>query len=331
MHLATRHRSKPLSRDLLKLTFRNSQLLSLPHLIPKTLSYSTSTTTMSYASVASHNIPFGEMPEPDQSLAENPPPAAEAVAPEDPLASELPTSVELHPPPESEPSVSDVAPKPLSPPPKSSVQLPESGAEWEKKKNKAGQEASKKAQEVKKGAKELKKDARVELNKAESTLAPYWEKTKDVVLRPGTLGGLLGVVNVGILGTIGYFAYTKRNQRWDNRIIGGTIASTLALFGAEGYLAESYLSTPEGRAEADRAKAEGSKVYLQAKEVILRPKVAGGLVGALNLAVLGSVGYFSYKNWNKIWDPRIVLGVAAGLVALSGVEGYAGKRYADEH
>lgn len=87
------------------------------------------------------------------------------------------------------------------------------------------------------------------------------------------------------------------------------------------YLAESYLSTPEGRAEADRAKAEGSKFYLQAKEVILRPKVAGGLVGALNVAVLGSVGYFSYKNWNKIWDPRIVLGVAAGLVGLSGVEG----------
>lgn len=77
-------------------------------------------------------------------------------------------------------------------------------------------------------------EKKVELNKAESTLAPYWEKTKDVVLRPGTLGGLLGVVNVGILGTIGYFAYTKRNQRWDNRIVGGTIASTLALFGAEG-------------------------------------------------------------------------------------------------
>ncbi|KIR69073.1 hypothetical protein I314_00177 [Cryptococcus bacillisporus CA1873] len=231
---------------------------------------------MSYASVASHNIPFGEMPEPDQSLAENPPPAGE-------------------------------------------------------KKSKAGQETSKKAQEAKKGAKELKKEARVELNKAESKLAPYWEKTKDVVLRPGTLGGLLGVVNVGILGTIGYFAYTKRNQRWDNRIIGGTVAGTLALFGAEGYLAESYLSTPEGRAETDRAKAEGSKIYLQAKEVILRPKVAGGLVGALNVAVLGSVGYFSYKNWNKIWDPRIVLGVAAGLVGLSGAEGYLGKRYADEH
>lgn len=80
----------------------------------------------------------------------------------------------------------------------------------------------------------MSRKKKVELNKAESKLAPYWEKTKDVVLRPGTLGGLLGVVNVGILGTIGYFAYTKRNQRWDNRIIGGTVAGTLALFGVEG-------------------------------------------------------------------------------------------------
>ena len=41
-------------------------------------------------------------------------------------------------------------------------------------------------------------------------------------------------VNVGILGTIGYFAYTKKDQRWDQRIVAGTVAGTLALFGAEG-------------------------------------------------------------------------------------------------
>lgn len=32
-----------------------------------------------------------------------------------------------------------------------------------------------------------------ELHEAESKLGPYWEKTKDVVLRPATLGGLVGV------------------------------------------------------------------------------------------------------------------------------------------
>lgn len=101
-------------------------------------------------------------------------------------------------------------------------------------------------------------------------------------------------------------------------------------------MTESYLNTPEGREEAERAKREGSRAYLQAKEVILRPGVFGGLAGAsepfdvrsgwtadilVNIAVLGTVGYFSYKNWNKIWDPRIVSAVTIGLVGLSGLEG----------
>nr|ODN89923.1 hypothetical protein L203_01840 [Cryptococcus depauperatus CBS 7841] len=279
---------------------------------------------MSYASVTSQNIPFGELPKPDPNLAENPSHSEAAVAPEMPNSSELPTLVELHPPAEPEPSVSAVAPKPLSPPPKSSVQLPESGAEWEKKK-------VKEEQDIKKKTREFKKEARNEINKGEDALGPYWEKTKDVVLRPGTLGGLLGIVNVGILSTASYFAYVKRNQPWDQRMVGGAVAGTLALFGAESYLAESYLQTPEGRAEADRAKAEGSKLYLHAKEVILRPQVAGGLVGAINVAILGTVGYMSYKNWNRPWDRQVMGAVAAGLVGLSGIEGYFGKRYVDKH
>lgn len=34
---------------------------------------------------------------------------------------------------------------------------------------------------------------KAELNEAGNNLGPYWERTKDVVLRPGTLGGLMGV------------------------------------------------------------------------------------------------------------------------------------------
>jgi hypothetical protein len=45
------------------------------------------------------------------------------------------------------------------------------------------------------------------------------------------------------------------------------------------FVTESYLNTPEGREEAERAKREGSRAYLQAKEVVLRPGVAGGLAG----------------------------------------------------
>lgn len=45
-------------------------------------------------------------------------------------------------------------------------------------------------------------------------------------------------------------------------------------------MTDSYLSTPEGKQEAERAKKEGSKFYKQSREVVLRPQVAGGLVGA---------------------------------------------------
>jgi len=52
------------------------------------------------------------------------------------------------------------------------------------------------------------------------------------------------------------------------------------------YVTESYLSTPEGREEAERAKREGSRAYLQAKEVVLRPGVAGGLAGVCEFDIL---------------------------------------------
>ncbi|WVF68221.1 hypothetical protein IAT40_002986 [Kwoniella sp. CBS 6097] len=310
---------------------------------------------MSYASVASHNIPFGEMPQPDQHLREGGhfegetetntavdskvnvlPAGSDPNHPDiEPAPVSQPISIDLHPAPEPEPSTSEAAPKPLPTPTKNSVDLPESGAEFEKKAKETEKKAEGKAKqaekkEAEKKGKELSKKAKNELHKAESALGPYWDKTKDVVLRPGTLGGLMGVVNVGILGTLGYFAYTRKDQPWDRRIVGGAVAGTLALFGAEGYVAESYLQTPEGRQEAERAKAEGSKAYLQAKEVILRPQVAGGLVGAFNVAILGALGYFSYKNWNQPWDRRTVSAISVGLLGLSGLEGYAGKVYKDK-
>ncbi|WVR08541.1 hypothetical protein IAU60_005596 [Kwoniella sp. DSM 27419] len=373
---------------------------------------------MSYASIASHNIPEGEMPKPDQDLLTGHfegetkvdssvdhkinilPAGSDPEHPDVHIGSHTePISVDLHPAPEPEPSTSEAAPKPLPTPERSSVKLPESGAEFEKaekekkrkeeetkkkaaetakkaekkteevadkaekkaselgneaadKANELGDkaaatanelgdkakqtanEAGKKLNEVEKAAekkgKEISKKAQAEINRAESALGPYWEKTKDVVLRPGTLGGLMGVVNVGILGTLGYFAYTRRDQPWDRRIVGGAVAGTLALFGAEGYVTESYLQTPEGRQEAERAKAEGSRFYVQAREVILRPQIAGGLVGAVNVAILGAVGYLSYKNWNQTWDNRTVSAVAIGLIGLSGLEGYAGKAYVDK-
>ncbi|ORX41014.1 hypothetical protein BD324DRAFT_647914 [Kockovaella imperatae] len=287
---------------------------------------------MSYASVASHNIPFGEMPKPDPHLADGAtssssdsnshptfdskinvlPPGSDPNHPDyHPTGQAPPEPVTLHPADSYQPHTSDSAPTPLPAPHKKDINMPESGESWQNKGKKMGRKAGD------------------ELDHAEGAAAQYWEKTKDVVLRPGTLGGLMGVVNVGILGTLGYYAYTRRDQPWDRRIVGGAVAGTLALFGAEGYVADSYLDTAEGRAEAERAKREGSRAYLRAKEVILRPGVFGGLAGILNLGVLGTLGYYAYENWHRHWDRRTLSYIAVGLLTLSGLEGWAGKEYAD--
>lgn len=187
------------------------------------------------------------------------------------------------------------------------------------------------ANKAEKKGREYAKKARHELDEAETTAAAYWEKTKEVILRPSTLGGLMGVVNVGLLGGLGLIAYQNKDRPWDQRYVAGAVGGTLALFGMQGLVTESYLQTPEGQAEKERAKREGSKIYLQAKEVILRPGVAGGLVGIFNIAVLGTVGYFANKHWNdRVWDRKIVGGIAAGLMALSGLEGVLGQQYVDK-
>jgi hypothetical protein len=74
--------------------------------------------------------------------------------------------------------------------------------------------------------------------------------------------------------------YTQPQWRNDYKIIGGSVAGVLLLFGAEGTMAESYLQTPEGQREKERAKQEGSALYRETKEIVLRPGVFGGLLGA---------------------------------------------------
>jgi hypothetical protein len=49
----------------------------------------------------------------------------------------------------------------------------------------------------------------------------------------------------------------------------------------------------------------------------------------VNVAVLGAVGYLSYKNWNlPRWDRQTVSSVVVGLVALSAAEGWVLGRLA---
>lgn len=87
-------------------------------------------------------------------------------------------------------------------------------------------------------------------------------------------------MNVGILGGVGYTAYTRPDLRRDTRFLASTTAGILTLFGAEGYAAERYRETPAGQREEKRAKQEGAALYRVAHEQILRPGVLGGLVGA---------------------------------------------------
>jgi hypothetical protein len=86
-------------------------------------------------------------------------------------------------------------------------------------------------------------------------------------------------VNVGLLGTLGYQLYTQPHLRTDAKVLGGSAAGALVILGAEGFLAEAYRNTAQGREEERRAREEGAALYKHAKEIVLRPKVFGGLLG----------------------------------------------------
>ncbi|KAI0815221.1 hypothetical protein BC629DRAFT_1579714 [Irpex lacteus] len=159
-----------------------------------------------------------------------------------------------------------------------------------------------------------------------------WNLVKHQLLRPGVAGGLLGVVNVGLLGFASYSLYTKPHLRRDTKLLSSAAAAALALLSAEGYAAEKYRETPAGQEEERRARKEGAALYRVARENLLRPGVLGGLVGVFNTAVLGTVGFFSYKHWDaRQWDRRIVSAVSVGLLTLWSGEGYLAERYRQTH
>jgi hypothetical protein len=130
-------------------------------------------------------------------------------------------------------------------------------------------------------------------------------------------------VNVGLLGTLGYKLYTEPGLRTDQRFLATATAGTLALFGAEGYYAEAYRQTDAGRREEAKAREEGAALIKRAKTIILRPGVLGGIVGVVNVGILGGIGYWSYLNWDRpSWDNRTVTIATVGLLTLFAGEGY---------
>jgi len=180
--------------------------------------------------------------------------------------------------------------------------------------------------EVQKSCRDHVKD---KLQKAGRNGLELWEKTQGCLLRPGVAGGLLGVVNVGLLGSIGYSLYTIPVHRSSPRFLSTAAFTTLAIFGGEAVLADAYSKTEAGQREEARAREEGAALYRHAKTVILRPGILGGAVGALNLGILGGLGYWSYVNWDNLWkwDRRQVSAVSIGLLALFAGEGYLGQQY----
>jgi nitrate reductase NapE component len=176
-----------------------------------------------------------------------------------------------------------------------------------------------------------KERAKDKLHKAEAEGSHLWAVTKEKLFQPAVAGGLFSVVNVGVIGGLGYLFYTTPAYRNDYKIIGGAAAGTLLLFGAEGVMAESYLQTPEGQREKQRAQDEGSALYRQTREIVLRPGVFGGLMGLVNVGILGGLGYTAYSHWDEpVWDRRYVAGITAGTLALFTGQGYLAEQYREK-
>ncbi|TBU47319.1 hypothetical protein BD309DRAFT_952250 [Dichomitus squalens] len=155
---------------------------------------------------------------------------------------------------------------------------------------------------------------------------------KQYILHPAVAGGLLGLVNIGLISGAAYKFYNDPYLRRDTRAIVSAVAGAFTLLGVEGYAAEKYRETPRGQREAQKAKKEGAALYRTAREYILRPGVLGGLLGVVNAGVLGTVGYFSWKNWDRpSWDRRVVSAVTVGLLTIWGGEGFVAERYRTTH
>ncbi|KAI0949501.1 hypothetical protein AcW1_009094 [Taiwanofungus camphoratus] len=250
---------------------------------------------MSYAAVAAQNMPPpSQQPQPDPALLSTEPPSTDNVA--DDAAKVNLVAPDFRANPATITSQSTVPPESASPAP-----------------TRAGKARS---------------TARRYAHDAEEEGFYLWARTKDILFRPAVAGGILGLLNVGLLSGAGYAFYTRPYLRRDGPTLAATLAASLALGSVETYAAEKYRQTPAGKAEEERARTEGAALYRCAREHILRPGVLSGLVGFLNVGVLGALGYVAYTNWDRPhWDRRTVSAVSVALLGLWSGEGYIAERY----
>jgi len=134
---------------------------------------------------------------------------------------------------------------------------------------------------------------------------------QEAVLRPTVAGGLVGIVNIGIIGCAGYAFYTEAHLRRNPRVLSATIAGTVALLGLEGYAIEK-LSQDESH------KHDSAVIAQYFRE---NPSKSWGLLGVLNIGVAGMTGYIMYENWEE-WDNKTICAFAGGIFTLWAGEGY---------
>jgi len=146
----------------------------------------------------------------------------------------------------------------------------------------------------------------------DSKSAAHWASVvKEVVLRPAVAGGLLGVVNVGIIGYTGYTFYSEPHLRRNPQAISAAVVGSVALLGLEGFGAEKFRQEEQGKDDA----------AVVAQYFHENPGMFQGLLGVLNVGILGTTGYVTYSNWDR-WDRRTVSAVTGGLFCLWAGEGY---------
>ncbi|EJD02596.1 uncharacterized protein FOMMEDRAFT_28328 [Fomitiporia mediterranea MF3/22] len=253
---------------------------------------------MSYANVAKENAPpHSQQPKPDPALLNTGLPTTSAIADDTAKVNIVPPNFKRDP---------------VTVTSESGPYIDESSSEGDDK-NINGSEKRKRRRDR-------------QLRNAETEAAGFFAAAKEQLLRPGVAGGLIGV------GYASYAFYANPSLRRDTRAISMGGISLLALFGLEGYAVERYAQTPRGRKERKRAREEGAALYRHSREIVLRPGVLGGLVGLVNVGILGGVGYAAYVNWDAPrWDRRVVSAVSVGLLGLWSAEGTVAEKYRESH
>ncbi|TFK22602.1 hypothetical protein FA15DRAFT_706253 [Coprinopsis marcescibilis] len=244
---------------------------------------------MSYASVAAHNAPpQDEWPQPDQALLNTISPTASSIVDDASKINVVSSDFKEHPRSTYEEKIRGQAPLTTG-----ASSEPEEG--------------------------ESKKPRH---NHHQERLPAFWQRTTDWILRPGVAGGLLGIVNVGLIAGAGYSFFARPQLRRDPALLGGAAVSAFSIMLAEGYLSKQYVETPEGQRRVRRVKNKGSALARWIDECVHEPTVQHALVATVNAAVAGTVGYLTYRNWDRPWNHRSVSAIVVGVLGLAGLDGY---------